>query len=81
MDRLFEKFQQKDPSARRATIRLIDRHVNIDSLVKSLSEQVEPLREQNPFLLHIDTAGVSIQALVSPGRLLEGSKLCPNAFL
>lgn len=71
MDRLFEKFQQKDPSARRTRVRLIDPHVNMDSLVKSLSEQVEPLREQSPVLLHIDTAGVSIQALASAGRLLS----------
>lgn len=77
MDRLFEKFQQKDPGARRMRIRLIDPHVNRDSLVKSLSEELEPLREQDPVLLHVDTAGVSVQAFVSAGRplrcLMEGS--------
>lgn len=85
MDRLFKKFQQKDPRARRMRIRLIDPHVNRDSLVKSLSEQLEPLREQDPVLLHVDTAGVSVQAFVSAGRSLscwmESSKLYPNAFL
>lgn len=74
MDRLFEKFQQKDPKARRTRIRLIDPHVNRDSLVKSLSEQLEPLREQDPVLLHVDTAGVSVQALVcrQVAQVLDG---------
>lgn len=85
VDRLFEKFQQKDPRARRLRIRLIDPHVNRDSLVKSLSEELAPLREQDPLLLHVDTAGVSVQAFVSAGKPLscwmESSKLYPNAFL
>lgn len=71
MDRLFKKLQQKDPRARCTRVRLIDPHVNRDSLVKHLSEQLEPLREQDPVLLHIDTAGVSVQALVSAGRSLS----------
>ncbi|XP_037610034.1 E3 ubiquitin-protein ligase rnf213-beta isoform X1 [Sebastes umbrosus] len=58
VDRLFEKFQQKSPRAKHIRIRLIEPCVDIDSLIKSLSEQLAPLREQDPVLLHIDTAGV-----------------------
>lgn len=62
MDRLFEKFQQKSPRAEHVRIRLIEPCVDIDSLIKSLSEKLAPLRDQDPVLLHIDTAGVSMQA-------------------
>lgn len=69
MDRLFEKFQTEVPGAKCLRIRLTDPRINIESLVKTLSEQLEPVR--NPVLLHIDTAGVSI----SSGRLLRCSNL------
>lgn len=59
MDRLFEKFRQKDPGAKCVRIRLIEPHVDVDSLVKNLLEQLDPLREQDPVLLHVDPAGVS----------------------
>lgn len=59
MDRLFEKFQQQDPGAKCVRIRLIDPNVDVDSLVKNLLEQPDPLREQDPVLLHVDPAGVS----------------------
>ncbi|XP_072229611.1 E3 ubiquitin-protein ligase rnf213-beta isoform X2 [Leuresthes tenuis] len=58
VDRLFEKFQQKFPRAKHIRIRLIESCVDIDSLIESLSEKLSPLREQDPVLLHIDTAGV-----------------------
>lgn len=58
IDRLFEKFQEIPSRAKHVRIRLIEPCVDIDSLVKSLSETLVPLREQDPVLLHIDTAGV-----------------------
>ncbi|XP_034563927.1 E3 ubiquitin-protein ligase rnf213-beta [Notolabrus celidotus] len=58
VDRLFEKFQQISPRAEHITLRLIEASVDVDSLIKSLSEKLEPLREQDPVLLHVDTAGV-----------------------
>lgn len=69
MDRLFEKFQQKSPRAKHIRIRLIEPRTDIDSLIKNLSEKLAPLREQDPVLLHIDTAGVSIQAFISAQSL------------
>ena len=69
VDRLFEKFQQKSPRANHLRIRLIEPCVDIDSFIKSLSEKLAPLREQDPVLLHIDTAGVSIQACTSVDHL------------
>lgn len=70
MDRLFKKFQLKDANAKCKRIRLMDPHINADSVVKDLAEQLEALREQDPVLLHIDAAGVSRQALISAGRWL-----------
>ncbi|XP_049419183.1 E3 ubiquitin-protein ligase rnf213-beta isoform X2 [Epinephelus fuscoguttatus] len=58
VDRLFEKFQQKSPRAKHIRIRLIEPCVDTNSLIKSLSERLAPLREHDPVLLHIDTAGV-----------------------
>ncbi|XP_070707447.1 E3 ubiquitin-protein ligase rnf213-beta [Pempheris klunzingeri] len=58
VDRLFEKFQQKSSRARHIRIKLIEPCIDIDSLIKSLSDKLAPLREQDPVLLHIDTAGV-----------------------
>ncbi|KAI4801198.1 hypothetical protein KUCAC02_000123 [Chaenocephalus aceratus] len=58
VDRLFEKFQQKCPRAKHIRIRLIEPCVDMDSLIKTLSEKLGPLREQDPCILHIDTAGV-----------------------
>uniref|UniRef100_A0A3P9BT85 RING-type E3 ubiquitin transferase n=1 Tax=Maylandia zebra TaxID=106582 RepID=A0A3P9BT85_9CICH len=58
IDRLFEKFQQISPRAKHISLKLIEPCVDIDSLIRSLSEKLEPLREQDPVILHIDTAGV-----------------------
>ncbi|KAM6964707.1 E3 ubiquitin-protein ligase rnf213-beta [Tautogolabrus adspersus] len=58
VERLSEKLRQKSPRAEHITIRLIEPSVDVDSLIKSLSEKLEPLREQDPVLLHIDTSGV-----------------------
>ncbi|XP_076616648.1 E3 ubiquitin-protein ligase rnf213-beta isoform X2 [Chaetodon auriga] len=58
VNRLFEKLQQTSPRAEHITIRLIEPCVDIDSLIMSLLETLAPLREQDPVLLHIDTAGV-----------------------
>lgn len=71
VDRLFKKFQQKVSNAKCMRIRLMDPHINTDSVIKDLAEQLEPLREQDPVLLHIDAAGVSIQPVVSAARLLS----------
>uniref|UniRef100_A0A087YL98 Ring finger protein 213b n=1 Tax=Poecilia formosa TaxID=48698 RepID=A0A087YL98_POEFO len=56
--RLFEKFQQKSPRATHVRIRLIEASVDVDSLVITLTERLSQLREQDPVLLHIDSAGV-----------------------
>lgn len=58
--RLFEKIQQKSPQAEHIRIRLIEPHVDMDSLSRCLSDKLAPLRQQDPILLHIDTAGVSV---------------------
>ncbi|CAK6965023.1 E3 ubiquitin-protein ligase rnf213-beta isoform X3 [Scomber scombrus] len=58
VDRLFEKFQQRSPSAKHIRITLIEPSVDIDALIKTLSDRLASLREQDPVLLHIDTAGV-----------------------
>ncbi|KAK5851292.1 hypothetical protein PBY51_002095 [Eleginops maclovinus] len=58
VDRLFEKFKQKSPRAKHIRIRMIEPCVDMDSLIKTLSEKLVPLREQDPCLLHIDIAGV-----------------------
>ncbi|XP_034426662.1 E3 ubiquitin-protein ligase rnf213-beta-like [Hippoglossus hippoglossus] len=58
VNRLFEKFQQKSSQTKHIRIRLIEPCVDIDLLIKSLSEKLASLREQDPVLLHIDTAGV-----------------------
>ncbi|XP_028287710.1 E3 ubiquitin-protein ligase rnf213-beta isoform X2 [Parambassis ranga] len=55
VDRLFEKSSSR---AKHIRIRLIEPSVDKDSLIKSLLERLTPLREQDPVLLHIDTAGV-----------------------
>uniref|UniRef100_A0A3Q1FP24 RING-type E3 ubiquitin transferase n=1 Tax=Acanthochromis polyacanthus TaxID=80966 RepID=A0A3Q1FP24_9TELE len=58
VDRLFEKFRETSPRVKHIRMKLIEPCVDIDSLIKSLSEKLAPLREQDPVLLHIDTAGV-----------------------
>lgn len=67
--RLFEKIQQKSPRAEHIRIRLIEPCVDTDSLISLLSEKLAPLRQQDPILLHIDTAGVSMQELISAHKL------------
>lgn len=61
VDRLFKKLQEKDFNAKCVRIRLIDPHISTDSVIKDLAEQLEPLREQDPVLLHVDAVGVSMQ--------------------
>lgn len=75
VDRLFEKFRQKCPRAEHIRIRLIEPSVDVDSLVTNLSEKLAPVREQDPVLLHIDAAGVSIQARTSAHTWCIGA--CP----
>ncbi|XP_034715873.1 E3 ubiquitin-protein ligase rnf213-beta isoform X2 [Etheostoma cragini] len=58
VNRLVEKFQQKSPRSKYIRITLIEPCVDVDSLIRSLSEKLGPLKEQDPVLLHIDTAGV-----------------------
>lgn len=40
---------------------MIEPSVDNDSLIEILSEKLAPLREQDPVVLHIDTAGVSLR--------------------
>lgn len=61
MDRLFDKLKQKSHKAEHIRIRLIEPCVDIDSLIKSLLQKLAQLRERDPVLLHIDTAGVSMR--------------------
>ncbi|XP_050980097.1 LOW QUALITY PROTEIN: E3 ubiquitin-protein ligase rnf213-beta-like [Labeo rohita] len=56
--RLFEQFSREFPTATCLTIRLIEPCVDMDGFVQTLSERLAPLREQDPVLLHIDTAAV-----------------------
>lgn len=70
VDRLFEMLQQKSPRAKHIRIRLIEPCIDMDSLIKNLSEKLASVREQDPVLLHIDTAGVSMQEFVSADNLL-----------
>ncbi|KAM3838360.1 E3 ubiquitin-protein ligase rnf213-beta-like, partial [Diretmus argenteus] len=58
VDRLFEKFQHESPRAKHIRIRLIEPCIDVDAFIQILSDRLAPLREQDPVLLHIDTAGV-----------------------
>ena len=68
---MFEKFKQNSSRAQHIRIRLIEPCIDIDSLIKSLSEELAPLREQDPVLLHIDTAGVSVKEFISADKLFS----------
>ncbi|CAL8240472.1 unnamed protein product [Gadus morhua 'NCC'] len=59
VDRLFQSFQQKSAPAQKITIRLIEPLIDIDSMVQILLDRLESTREQDPILLHIDTAAVN----------------------
>ncbi|CAL8264028.1 unnamed protein product [Arctogadus glacialis] len=59
VDRLFQSFQQKSAPAQKITIRLIEPLIDIDSMVQTLLDRLESTREQDPVLLHIDTAAVN----------------------
>ncbi|KAJ3608504.1 hypothetical protein NHX12_025551 [Muraenolepis orangiensis] len=59
VERLFQTFQQKSSLAQKITIRLIEPHIDIDSIIHILSDRLASVREQDPILLHIDTAAVS----------------------
>nr|XP_046210346.1 E3 ubiquitin-protein ligase rnf213-beta isoform X1 [Oncorhynchus gorbuscha]XP_046210347.1 E3 ubiquitin-protein ligase rnf213-beta isoform X1 [Oncorhynchus gorbuscha]XP_046210348.1 E3 ubiquitin-protein ligase rnf213-beta isoform X1 [Oncorhynchus gorbuscha] len=60
VDRLFEKFPQTSTKAQHVRIRLIEPRVDLDSFIHTLSERLALLREQDPVLLHIDTAAVNV---------------------
>ncbi|CAL8282528.1 unnamed protein product [Merluccius merluccius] len=59
VDRLFQMFQRKSSLAQKITIRLIEPHIDMDSIIQTLSDQLASIREQDPILLHIDTAAVN----------------------
>ncbi|KAK0144079.1 E3 ubiquitin-protein ligase rnf213-beta [Merluccius polli] len=59
VDRLFQMFQRKSSLAQKITIRLIEPHIDMDSIVQTLSDRLASIREQDPILLHIDTAAVN----------------------
>lgn len=81
MERLFEKFQQKSPRANHIKIRLIEPSVDVDALIKSLSEKLAPLREQDPVLLHVDTAGVSTHSVQITCSVDGCTRRSPSTFL
>ncbi|KAL1264673.1 hypothetical protein QQF64_005028, partial [Cirrhinus molitorella] len=56
--RLFEQFSREFPTATSLTIRPTEPCIDMDGFVQTLSERLAPLREQDPVLLHIDTAAV-----------------------
>ncbi|XP_016335836.1 E3 ubiquitin-protein ligase rnf213-beta-like [Sinocyclocheilus anshuiensis] len=56
--RLFEQFKREFPRATCLTIRLTEPCIDMDGFVQTLSERLAPLREQDPVLLHIDTAAL-----------------------
>ncbi|XP_030630710.1 E3 ubiquitin-protein ligase rnf213-beta [Chanos chanos] len=56
--RLFERFQNEFETVEYMRISLIEPQVDLDAFVQTLSKRLEPLREQDPVLLHIDTAAV-----------------------
>ncbi|XP_051967995.1 E3 ubiquitin-protein ligase rnf213-beta-like [Xyrauchen texanus] len=56
--RLFEQFKRDFPTATCLRIRLIEPCVDMDGFVQTLFQRLTPLREQDPVLLHIDTAAV-----------------------
>ncbi|KAM9831669.1 E3 ubiquitin-protein ligase rnf213-beta [Neosynchiropus ocellatus] len=56
--RLAEKEVLERPRAKLITIRLTEPNISVDSFVQTLLEQLALLREQDPVLLHIDTAVV-----------------------
>ncbi|XP_063077858.1 E3 ubiquitin-protein ligase rnf213-beta [Engraulis encrasicolus] len=56
--RLFERFQTYLPSAQYIRITLIEPRVDMNAFLKTLTEKLNHLREQDPVLLHIDTAAV-----------------------
>ncbi|KAM9716156.1 E3 ubiquitin-protein ligase rnf213-beta [Menidia menidia] len=58
VERLFERCLQSCPGVQHVRIRLIESCVDLDALVGTLTQKLSPLREQDPVLLHIDTAGV-----------------------
>ncbi|XP_053366887.1 E3 ubiquitin-protein ligase rnf213-beta isoform X1 [Clarias gariepinus] len=56
--RMFQNFRRTFPTATYLTVRLIEPKVNFDCLVQTLCEKQASLKEQDPVLLHIDTAAV-----------------------
>ncbi|KAA0724979.1 E3 ubiquitin-protein ligase rnf213-beta [Triplophysa tibetana] len=56
--RLFEQFQTEFPEATCIQMRLIEPCVNINGFVQTLSQRLSSLKDQDPVLLHIDTAAV-----------------------
>ncbi|XP_062382955.1 E3 ubiquitin-protein ligase rnf213-beta [Sardina pilchardus] len=56
--RLFERFKTTFRGGQYIRIRLIEPRVNMNAFLKILTEKLNHLREQDPVLLHIDTAAV-----------------------
>lgn len=57
--RLFERFKATFRGAHYIRIRLIEPRVNMSAFLEILTGNLNRLREQDPVLLHIDTAAVS----------------------
>ncbi|XP_076154176.1 E3 ubiquitin-protein ligase rnf213-beta isoform X3 [Alosa pseudoharengus] len=58
--RLFERFKTTFRGGQYIRIRLIEPQVNMSAFLKILTEKLNHLREQDPVLLHIDTAAVQL---------------------
>ncbi|XP_062858949.1 E3 ubiquitin-protein ligase rnf213-beta [Trichomycterus rosablanca] len=56
--RMFQRFKPKLPRASYLPVSLIEPRVDVDRFIKKLHEKESTLREQDPVLLHIDTAAV-----------------------
>lgn len=71
---MFQNFKTAFPKATYLPIRLIEPSVDTDCLVQTLCEKQSSLKEQDPVLLHIDTAAVGFTALYC--IVLEGLLIC-----
>ncbi|KAL2078388.1 hypothetical protein ACEWY4_026073 [Coilia grayii] len=56
--RLFERFQTQLSNAQYIRITLTEPRVDVNMFLRTLNEKLNHLREQDPVLLHIDTAAV-----------------------
>ncbi|XP_058262202.1 E3 ubiquitin-protein ligase rnf213-beta isoform X1 [Hemibagrus wyckioides] len=56
--RMFQNFKTTFPNATYLPVRLVEPNVDFDCLVQTLCDKQSSIKEQDPVLLHIDTAAV-----------------------